>query len=195
MNLLFLSIAAFLIGSVPVGLVVSKAKGVDPRKKGSGNIGATNVLRSVGKKEALITLIGDMSKGAVPVALAWKLFPGDIGIGIVGLSAIAGHDFSIFLKFRGGKGVATSLGVLLAYTPAIGLATVALWIGVFIITRYSSLSAIVAFLLLPVTTWIIDGSEGKLAVSVLITVLIIVKHTSNIKNFIKGEESKVGGSA
>ncbi len=195
MSLLLTSIMSFLLGSVPVGLLVAKIKGVDIRTKGSGNIGATNVMRTVGKKEALITLAGDILKGVVPVFVAWKLFPDTIRVGIVGLAAIAGHDFSIFLKFRGGKGVATSLGVLLAYSPEAALITLVVWVAVFLITKISSLSAILAFVLLPLNTFLIDNSEGKFLISLIITTLIVIKHKDNIKRLISGEESGIGQKA
>ncbi|HDO21828.1 MAG TPA: glycerol-3-phosphate 1-O-acyltransferase [Nitrospirae bacterium] len=189
--LMLLAISAFLTGSIPVGLIVARSKGIDIRTKGSGNIGATNILRNIGKKEALITLIGDISKGVIPVLVAWKFFPDDTRVGIIGLSAIAGHDFSIFLKFRGGKGVATSLGVLLAYSPFAALATAAIWIIVLVISKISSLSAILAFLLLPLTIFIIDNTEGKFLISLIIAALIIIKHKDNIKRLINGEESRM----
>ncbi|GBD99908.1 glycerol-3-phosphate acyltransferase [bacterium BMS3Abin07] len=191
MILMLLAISAFLTGSIPVGLIVARSKGIDIRTKGSGNIGATNILRNIGKKEALITLIGDISKGVIPVLVAWKFFPDDTRVGIIGLSAIAGHDFSIFLKFRGGKGVATSLGVLLAYSPFAALATAAIWIIVLVISKISSLSAILAFLLLPLTIFIIDNTEGKFLISLIIAALIIIKHKDNIKRLINGEESRM----
>jgi glycerol-3-phosphate acyltransferase PlsY len=191
MSLALFIAAAFLLGSVPAGLVLARLKGIDIRKTGSGNIGATNVLRSVGKKEALITLIFDFAKGAVPVAIAGRIFPGSLSVGLVGFSAIAGHVFSIFLKFRGGKGVATSLGVLSVYSPLTAAVTVALWLGVFAVSRYSSLGAIVSFLLLPLTTFAADNSREKILISFLISLLIIVRHKDNIKRLVKGEESRV----
>lgn len=187
----FLVLAAFLLGSVPVGLVIAKLKGVDIRKTGSGNIGATNVLRSIGKKEAGATLLGDIAKGAIPVFIAQGMFGSDLRTGFVGLAAVAGHVFSVFLRFRGGKGVATSLGVLAVYAPRAGLITVALWLVTFAISRVSSLSAIVAFLLLPLTTWLVESAQEKALVTLLMSVLIIIRHKDNIKRLLKGEESRV----
>ncbi len=195
MSLLLLLIVSFLIGSVPVGLLVAKEKGVDIRKMGSGNIGATNVMRTLGKREAFITLIGDILKGVIPVLLALKFFPDNIRVGMVGLAAIAGHDFSIFLKFKGGKGVATSLGVLLAFSPVSALFTIAVWVSVFSITRISSLSALFAFILLPVNIYLIDNSEGKFLISLIITVLIVIKHKDNIIRLMHGDESRIGQKA
>ncbi|MGE5894051.1 MAG: glycerol-3-phosphate 1-O-acyltransferase PlsY [bacterium] len=187
----FLVLAAFLLGSVPVGLVIAKLKGVDIRKTGSGNIGATNVLRSIGKKEAGATLLGDIAKGAIPVLLAQSIFGSDLRTGVVGLAAVAGHVFSVFLRFRGAKGVATSLGVLAVYAPRAGLITIALWLVTFAISRISSLSAIVAFLLLPFTTWLVESEQEKAIVTLLIAALIIIRHKDNIKRLVKGEESRV----
>ncbi|MEE9523260.1 MAG: glycerol-3-phosphate 1-O-acyltransferase PlsY [Thermodesulfovibrionales bacterium] len=195
MSLALLVIVSFMTGSIPVGLLVAKEKGVDIRKMGSGNIGATNVMRTVGKREALITLIGDILKGIIPVLLAWRFFPDNIRVGIVGLAAIAGHNFSVFLKFRGGKGVATSLGVLLAFSPISALFTIAVWISVFSITKISSLSALFAFILLPLNIYLIDNSEGKFLISLIITVLIVIKHKDNIIRLMHGDESRMGQKA
>ncbi|MBF0473439.1 MAG: glycerol-3-phosphate 1-O-acyltransferase PlsY, partial [Nitrospirae bacterium] len=140
-----LLIFAFLCGSIPSGIIVAKIKGVDLRLVGSGNIGATNVLRGVGKIPALITLIADILKGVVPVLLGIHYKIGEPYIGLMAVSAVLGHDFSIFLKFKGGKGVATSLGVFFIYSPLVGLINVILWLASAVIFRYSSLSALIAF--------------------------------------------------
>lgn len=195
MSLLLMSIFSFLLGSIPVGLMVAKSKGIDIRKRGSGNIGATNVMRTVGKKEALATLAGDILKGVIPVFVAWQILHDTLMVGIVGLAAIAGHDFSVFLKFKGGKGVATSVGVLAAYSPETAFITVLVWLAVFIVTKISSLSALLAFILLPLNTYLIDNSEGKFLISLIITTLIVIKHRGNIKRLISGEESGAGQKA
>lgn len=199
---------AFLIGSIPTGLLIAKRKGIDLRKVGSGNIGATNVMRALGKEAALLTLLGDAAKGAIPILLYKALLrfgvqPPGLGPmhysaspivmeGILGLCAILGHDFSIFLKFKGGKGVATSLGVLLALSPHVALLTMTLWLLAAKWTRYSSLSALVAFGLLPVSFYVIDYSKEKIAVALAVTFLLFIKHAANIKRLIKGTESKIG---
>ena len=187
-----LIIASFLIGSIPTGLLIAKTKGIDLRKVGSGNIGATNVLRAVGKKEALLTLIGDISKGAVPVAIGKFFGLGIFDAGILGISAILGHNFSLFLKFKGGKGVATSLGVLLAFSSHAALLTITIWILTAKRTRYSSLSALIAFGLLPLSIYMLDYSKEKMIIAVAIAVLIFVRHTANIKRLIQGTEGKIG---
>lgn len=187
-----LMILSFLIGSIPTGLLIAKTKGIDLRKVGSGNIGATNVLRAVGKEAALFTLIGDIAKGALPVAIGKFFGVGIFDAGILGLSAILGHNFSLFLKFKGGKGVATSIGVLLAFSPHVALLTITLWLLTARWTRYSSLSALVSFGLLPLSIYMLDYSNEKMIIAIAITVLIFIRHIANIKRLIQGTESKIG---
>lgn len=203
---------AFILGSIPCGVIIAKAKGVDLKKIGSGNIGATNVLRSLGKGAALLTLLGDVLKGTAAVAIA-RAFVSDPGFyasgfgtgilqsitsnpqaaieGLAGLSAILGHNFSLFLRFRGGKGVATSLGVLVIYSPQVAILTLIIWLVIALITKYSSLGAIVSFGLLPVNVFLFDPVRIKALISALITLLILVKHVGNIERLIKGAERKI----
>lgn len=183
---------SFLMGSIPVGLIVAKLKGVDLRKVGSGNIGATNVLRTMGKRPALITVAGDMLKGLIPVFISGYILDDPLYSGIVGLAAILGHDFSIFLKFRGGKGVATSIGVILAYSPLVSVLTVLVWIIVVFMTRYSSMGAIVSFMLLPLNIYVFDYSNERFLISIFITLLILFKHRENIGRLLSGREPKIG---
>jgi glycerol-3-phosphate acyltransferase PlsY len=209
-TLITLIFFSFLLGSVPTGALIARAKGVDLRKVGSGNIGATNVLRALGKEAALITLLGDIAKGAVPVLIARHLFSGyDIMLthfagldslitkplilieGIVGLSAILGHNYSVFLKFKGGKGVATSLGVILAISPHVALITVTIWLFTLARSGYSSLSALVSFGVLPLTIYIADRSNEKIIIVVVIAVLIFIRHIPNIKRLIDGTENRI----
>ena len=145
MKIIPLSIAAFLIGSVPTGLLIARIRGIDLRQEGSGNIGATNVLRTVGKWPAVFTLCGDVMKGIAAVALARHFEAGVLLEGSTGICAILGHNFSLFLKGRGGKGVATSFGVLSVYSPITALFTVFLWLVTVLITKYSSLGALLSF--------------------------------------------------
>ncbi len=187
-----LIILSFLIGSIPTGLLIAKTMGIDLRKVGSGNIGATNVLRAVGKEAALFTLLGDVAKGAIPIVIAKALAVDTLNAGILGLSAILGHNFSLFLKFKGGKGVATSIGVLLAFSPHVALLTITIWLLTSRWTRYSSLSALIAFGLLPLSIYMLDYSKEKMIIAIAITVLIFVRHTANIKRLIQGTESKIG---
>jgi len=184
---------SFLVGSIPFGIIVAKAKGVDLRKVGSGNIGATNVLRSMGKWPAAVTLLGDIMKGALAVALGRYLGADVFHEGLFGIAAILGHNFSIFLKFRGGKGVATSLGVLLIYSPVIACMTIALWLIVSFFTKYSSLGALVSFGLLPLNLFLLDFEHReKLFIGVMITLLILIRHRDNMSRLIKGTERKIG---
>ena len=184
-------ILAFLIGSIPFGIIIAKAKGVDLKKVGSGNIGATNVLRSIGKYPALLTLLGDVLKGTAAVALGRYFGSGPVFEGLVGFCAIIGHNFSIFLGFRGGKGVATSFGVLSFYSPQTALFTFIIWLIVVMTTKYSSLGAIVSFGLLPLSIMFFDH-KSKVFVAVLITILIFVRHKDNIKRLMSGTERKIG---
>ncbi len=181
-------IGAFVLGSVPFGLIVARTKGIDLRKVGSGNIGATNVLRSVGKWAALFTLAGDMLKGVLAVILARHLSLGESAVGLIGIFAILGHDFSLFTRFKGGKGVATSLGVLLVYSPAVGGASVAIWIIALAVWKYSSLSALMAFFFVPLDIYLFDYSANKLIFGIIIMLLMIYKHKGNIERLIKGTE-------
>ncbi|MFZ6016999.1 MAG: glycerol-3-phosphate 1-O-acyltransferase PlsY [Nitrospirota bacterium] len=193
-KILLLIICSFILGSIPFGVIIAKIKGVDLKKIGSGNIGATNVLRSLGKGPAAITLLGDVLKGTAAVAIGRYFGLGLFYEGLVGLSAILGHNFSIFLGFKGGKGVATSIGVIALYAPQTALFTLIIWLAVVLITRYSSMGALVSFGLLPVNIAIFDSKE-KLPVAILITVFIVIRHRENIRRLIDGTERKVGQRA
>jgi glycerol-3-phosphate acyltransferase PlsY len=191
-----LLIVSFIVGSIPFGIIIAKAKGVDLKKVGSGNIGATNVLRSIGKGPAALTLLGDVLKGTLTVALGGYLGVGLWYQGLMGISAILGHNFSVFLKFRGGKGVATSLGVLIIYSPTPALLTIAIWLIVAIFTRYSSLGAIISFALLPLNIYLFDfENKEKLLIAAFISVFIIMRHGDNIMRLLKGAERKIGQRA
>ncbi len=194
MKFFLLTSLAFLLGSLPTGLLIAKVRGVNLKEVGSGNIGATNVLRTTGKWPALLTLIGDSAKGMVAVVIARHYAAGIFFEGVVGLCAVLGHNFSLFLKFRGGKGVATSLGVLTIYSPQTGLITIIIWLMTVLITRYSSLAALVSFALLPLSVSILDSRE-KVPVLLMMTLLIFVRHKDNILRLIKGTEPKIGAQA
>lgn len=191
-----LAIYSYLIGSIPFGLVLSWAFGYgDIRKIGSGNIGATNVLRSGNKFLALITLILDSSKGAA-FLLYMKLSGGCLA-GIepaffcfFGFFAILGHCFPIWLKFKGGKGVATALGVLLVAVPYAGLSACATWLLIASIFKYSSLAALAAVAVAPVVTLLVYGAHPA-GVCALIALLVWARHAANIKRLLKGEEPKI----
>jgi glycerol-3-phosphate acyltransferase PlsY len=190
---IILLIAAFVLGSIPFGIITAKVKGIDLKKVGSGNIGATNVLRSLGRWPAVITLLGDILKGTLAVAIGKYSGVEPLYEGLIGIAAILGHNFSIFLGFKGGKGVATSLGVLLMYTPNVALVTLIVWIGVVLFTKYSSLGAIVSFALLPLNMMLFDFQDKtKFFISILISLFIIIRHKDNIKRLMKGTERKIG---
>jgi len=196
MLIIALLIVSFIVGSIPFGIIIAKAKGVDLNKVGSGNIGATNVLRSIGKGPAVLTLLGDILKGTLAVAMGGYFGVGLWYQGLMGIFAILGHNFSVFLKFRGGKGVATSLGVLIIYAPTPALLTIALWLIVAIFTRYSSLGAIISFGLLPLNIYLFDfENREKLLIAVCISVFIIMRHGDNIMRLLKGAERKIGQRA
>ncbi len=192
----------YLMGSVPFAVVVSRAMGLkDPRSFGSGNPGATNVLRGGNKLAAILTLIGDAAKGWLAVTLAaWAaqrgLLPG-AATPLAGLGAFLGHLYPLFLGFRGGKGVATALGVLLALQPWLALATAATWLIVALVTRYSSLAAILAAIFAPFyyilgdkVAWRADALT--ISVIVFISVLLLARHRENIARLLAGKESRIG---
>ena len=193
MKIILLSIAAFIIGSIPTGLLIARSRGIDLKQKGSGNIGATNVLRTTGKWPAVFTLCGDILKGAAAVSLARHFGAGIFYEGVIGICSILGHNFSLFLGFKGGKGVATSIGVLSVYSPATALFTVILWLLTFIITKYSSLGALVSFGFLPISMILFDSWE-KFPIGLIITLVIFIMHRENISRLRKGTELKVGNS-
>lgn len=188
---ILLLIISFIIGSIPFGIIIAKAKRVNLKKVGSGNIGATNVLRSLGKWPAALTLLGDVLKGTAAVALGRYVGAAPVYEGLFGLSAILGHNFSIFLGFRGGKGVATSLGVLAIYSPQTAIVTFIIWLVVVVFTKYSSLGALVSFGFLPINILLLDD-KGKLFTAILITILIFFRHRDNIQRLIKGTERRIG---
>ena len=194
MQTLLLIIAAYLLGSVPFAMISSKLFGLaDPRSYGSGNPGATNVLRSGNKKAALFTLIGDALKGWVAVFVAQQM---EMSAGLIGLVALAvffGHLYPIFLKFKGGKGVATAAGVLLALNPILGLAVLATWMLVAFVSRYSSLAALIAAASAPLYAALMHGVDTQFAVVGLIGFILIIKHWPNLQRLMAGQESKIGG--
>jgi len=188
---LLLIAAGFVLGSIPFGIIIAKAKGVDLKKVGSGNIGATNVLRSLGTGPAVLTLLGDILKGTMAVALGRYFSVGPLFEGLIGISAILGHNFSLFLKFRGGKGVATSIGVIGIFVPPAALITVFVWLASVVVFRYSSLGALISFSVLPFAVALLDNRE-KLPVALFITFLIFFRHRDNIRRLLSGNERRIG---
>jgi glycerol-3-phosphate acyltransferase PlsY len=184
---------AYLLGSLSSAVLVSRVFSLpDPREQGSKNPGATNVLRLGGKKAAAITLLGDAAKGLVPVLLAKSLGAGPWVVGAAGLAAFVGHLFPVFFGFKGGKGVATALGVLSGFSWLMGLGVLATWIAVAYISKFSSLAALVAAVLAPVYAWLWAGSPALTAVTSVMAALLLWRHRPNIERLLKGEESKIG---
>ena len=183
--------SAYLVGSVPSGILISMAsRGIDPRLKGSGNIGATNILRVVGKKEAAMTLLMDILKGLIPVGAAFLFKIEQPLIFFIGGSAILGHIFPVFLNFQGGKGVAVSFGVFLGVAPKIAfIAFVIWWIG-FLVGRYSSTGALAAFGSLPFLALLIRPDPAFVAFSTLLSILVFFRHWDNIRRLLQGEEKQ-----
>ena len=190
-------IAAYLLGSISFALVSSRLFGLaDPRTYGSKNPGATNVLRSGNKLAALLTLVGDAAKGWLAVWLAF-LYGGQFQVGQTGIACVCiavflGHLFPVFARFRGGKGVATALGVLLGISPLLGLAVLATWLCVALLTRYSSLSALVSAVLAPIYYGLLYSFNLYFAAIVVISAFLIGRHRQNIGNLLSGKESKIG---
>ncbi len=194
LNLLICAVLGYLLGSVPFAVIVSRAfRLADPRSFGSGNPGATNVLRSGSKAAAALTLIGDAAKGWLAMFIATKVGAGDTAIAVAGLAAFLGHVFPFTLGFRGGKGVATALGVLLGFSGALAGLTAAVWFGVVVLTRYSSLAALAAAAAAPfLTAWLLHRTETTVVVALMCAVLIY-RHQSNIRKLLAGTESRIGG--
>lgn len=193
-------IAAYLIGSLSFAVIVSKYYGMDdPRTYGSGNPGATNVLRSGKKKAAALTLLGDAVKGLVAVILARCLQDAlnlsDATIALVAIAALVGHMWPIFFNFKGGKGVATALGVLLALSPATALLCALVWLVMAFGFKVSSLAALVATVCAPIFAFFMMPHASWAWVTVFIAALVLYRHKSNIQNLIQGKESKIGDKA
>jgi glycerol-3-phosphate acyltransferase PlsY len=186
-----LLLCAYCIGSIPTGLLLAKAfGGVDIRTKGSGNIGATNVYRTLGRKIGLLTLVGDCLKGLLPVLAAKALQLPVAWIALIGIAAFLGHIFPIFLRFKGGKGVATALGVFLATSPLAVLGALVVFIAVLVSRKYVSLASIAAAAVMPVLTTLIYRNATLVAMSLVISVIVILKHHENIARLRNGTESK-----
>ena len=197
MNTVWMTVAAYLLGSISFAVVASKLFGIaDPRTYGSKNPGATNVLRSGNKAAAIVTLIGDGAKGWLAVWLAIRyqqqLQIGDATIALVSLAVFLGHLWPVFFRFIGGKGVATALGVLLGLNPWLGLATLATWMVVAFAFRYSSLAALVAALFAPFYYGLLFGFEPQLLAVFIMSALLIFRHSKNISNLLAGKESRFG---
>ncbi len=182
--------AAYLIGSVSSAIIICRLLGLpDPREQGSGNPGATNVMRIGGKKAAAVTLLGDMLKGLIPVYLANALAAPIEILALTGVAAFLGHLYPVFFGFKGGKGVATSLGVLLGFNWILGFAVIVCWLSVYKISKISSLSALCASVLSPIFAWYISSNSQIVLVAVFMTSLLLWRHKSNIQRLLAGKES------
>ncbi|NIQ37488.1 MAG: glycerol-3-phosphate 1-O-acyltransferase PlsY [Proteobacteria bacterium] len=187
-----LVISSYLLGSIPTGLLLTKAfSKEDPRQIGSKNIGATNIYRAAGKTLALLTLAGDALKGLVPVSLAkyWDL--SDPWIGLAAMAAFLGHLYPIFLGFKGGKGVATALGIFLAISPLAVVIDFFLFAGVLSVWRIVSLGSLSAASFMPILLWMVTGSLPYVVMSICIGVLIFYRHRANIQRLLAGQENRI----
>lgn len=188
-----MTVLGYLLGAIPFGIVVSKAMGLpDPRTIGSKNVGFTNVLRVSGKKAGILTLLGDMGKGWLLGWVAMQWITVESYIMIVAFAPILGHLFSPFLGFKGGKGVATAMGVVLGLSPSIGLLMLLIWLGAVAIWRYSSGGALAAFGCLPVVAIVNEQRQEFFIFTLLVSALIWIKHKDNIVRLWRGTESKMG---
>jgi len=201
------AIGAYFLGSIPTGYLVAKAKGVDIRAVGSGNIGATNVFRILGKAAGIFVLTMDALKGFLACGLvanlSWQLFgePGTENGGVrlyvsivAGICAILGHNYTCWLNFKGGKGIATSAGVLIALVPKAFVVALLVWLVVFFASRYVSLASILAACILPFATWQLEGSPVLIVITTLMSALAIYKHRANIQRLRAGTENRIGSS-
>jgi len=194
-TVLLASAASYLIGAVPFGLLFARwLTGKDPRAHGSGNIGATNAMRTGGKKVGALTLLADILKGTIPVAAAIAFESEELLIAAVALSAFIGHIFPVYLKFRGGKGVATMFGVIIPWMPWVAIGSFLIWFIIFRATRYVSLASMIAGFTLPLLAWFQDMSIEAIALCLLLGGLMTARHYSNIRRLWVGTEPKTGAS-
>jgi glycerol-3-phosphate acyltransferase PlsY len=194
MQIALLLIGSYILGSIPFGLIIGKAwRGIDIREHGSGNIGATNALRALGPGPAAVVMALDVLKGLIPVLVAKQIAHDQDWIVVAaGMIAILGHSLSIFLRFKGGKGVATSLGVLIGLNPVVAGIGFGIWLIVLLLTRYVSVASIIACASIPIVMWKVDGHQAYIVFALLTAVFVIVKHRSNMVRLIQGREHRWG---
>ena len=186
------ALAAWLVGSLPSGLIAARLAGRnDLRKSGSGSIGATNVLRTAGRLPAAVTLVLDYTKGGLAVAIGYDAGGPDMAV-IVALFVVVGHMFNPWLVFRGGKGVATALGVTLALSWQSGLAILAVWLAVAGVTRISSVAGMASIIASPVAIWVATSDPQYAGVMILVAFLVVVRHHANIRRIVTGKEPRIG---
>jgi glycerol-3-phosphate acyltransferase PlsY len=191
---LTIAILSYLLGSIPTGYILGLCAGVDVRKTGSGNIGATNVARAVGKGQGVATLLADVAKGFIPAYLATQLGLAQSAAAIIGAAAFLGHLYPIFLKFKGGKGVATALGVMLALAPMAALVLLVAFAVVMLASRIVSLSSMAGALTAPIALWLLDGPATYLILALFLAAMIIVRHRGNIQRLLAGTEPQMRSS-
>jgi glycerol-3-phosphate acyltransferase PlsY len=189
---ILLVLGGYLFGSISTAILTCKLMGLpDPRNEGSGNPGATNVLRLGGKKAAFLTLSGDMLKGLVPVLIAQGLHASPLIQSATALAAFLGHLYPVFFSFKGGKGVATALGVALGLYWLVGLSVAGIWLLMAFLFRISSLSALTAMLLAPACFWLLKPEPAFIGVSIVITLMLFWRHRTNIRDLLNGTEGKI----
>jgi glycerol-3-phosphate acyltransferase PlsY len=182
---------SYLIGSICFGMLIARRHGIDLREVGSGNIGSTNVLRVIGKKEGSLTLAGDVLKGVIAVGVALFLIGRDrpVWMALASLAAILGHNYPLYFGFKGGKGVATTFGVLFVYMPVVGLLLLLIWGVAVAITHISSVGALSISVMLPVLAFLISHDAMQKGFAVVVAVMMIVRHRENIRRLLRREES------
>jgi acyl phosphate:glycerol-3-phosphate acyltransferase len=186
-------VLAYLVGSISTAIITCKVMGIeDPRTTGSHNPGATNVLRHGGKKAAIITLLGDMLKGLLPVLLIIQFQAETLTIALVGLSALLGHIFPLYYGFRGGKGVATFYGAILGFNWQVGLIALAVWLVIAKLLKISSLSALVSVFITPFVLWFFSHSIELTCATGMMSILVFWRHKANIQSLLQGSESRIG---
>lgn len=184
---------AYLCGSLPTGVIIGKlVTGRDVRTVGSGNIGAANISRLAGFRVAIVVLLLDIVKGVIPVFLGRWVGLGWPVLAVAAVLAVAGHDFSVFLKFGGGKGVATTMGVMTVLAPAATLICAGIWLLLVGLTRYPSLGSLVSLCVLPILAWLLGSPTAVVLAAVLLALLCIVKHRDNMVRLVNGEERPIG---
>jgi acyl phosphate:glycerol-3-phosphate acyltransferase len=195
MEVYLLVLFAYLLGSVPTGYILGSVAGVDVRKAGSGNVGATNVARVVGKRYGILTLVADIAKGFVPVIVALNIGLTSTATAFIGIAAFLGHLYPVFLRFQGGKGVATALGVFLGLAPWATLILMAIFVLVLLATRVVSLSSMVAAGCAPIVFWLFFHSPILVGMSLFIALMIVLRHCGNIQRLLSGTEPRLGTSS
>lgn len=187
-----LIILSYLVGSLSSAIILCKLAGLpDPRTEGSGNPGATNVMRIGGKKLAALTLVGDLLKGLIPVVVATLLHQSALTISLVAVAAFLGHLFPLFFGFKGGKGVATALGAILGLNPLVGLCAFGVWIVIFVISKISSLSALIAATSVPFFLYFFNAPLAIVGAVIFMDLFLIYRHKANIQRLLSGEEGKL----